>query len=140
MKRRLALFLSICMLAAMLLGCSTTQNSTDDPQGSAGSDEKVLVVRHNTEPSSLQPNKTTNDAAYNIISNIYSRLVKLDASRQVIPDLASSIWWTTPIGMTAKKSPVRMLNTPSTISLTMKHVSEIKFSPHMWKALRRPMT
>ena len=99
MKRRLALFLSICMLAAMLLGCSTTQNSTDDPQGSAGSDEKVLVVRHNTEPSSLQPNKTTNDAAYNIISNIYSRLVKLDASRQVIPDLASS-WETSEDGLT----------------------------------------
>ncbi len=117
MKRSLAVFLSICMLAAMLAGCAKNNgagngNSADrnnsqpanqddktDTSPESPEEEKVLIVRHSSEPATLQPNKTTNDPGYNIISNIYSRLVKLDGSRQVIPDLASS-WETSEDGLT----------------------------------------
>lgn len=99
MKRMLSLLLALCMLVALLTGCggNNTADTPDDSPDNAA--EKILVVRLSSDPPSLQPNASANDAAYNVVSNIYSRLVKLDASRQIIPDLATS-WETSEDGLT----------------------------------------
>ena len=52
-------------------------------------EEKTLIVRAYGDPMSFNPNVIADDYAYPIVQNIYNRLVKLDASKQVIPDLAT---------------------------------------------------
>lgn len=52
--------------------------------------EKVLVVRASGDPMSFNPSTLADDFAYAIVQNIYNRLVKLDAAKEVIPDLAHS--------------------------------------------------
>lgn len=49
---------------------------------------KVLVVRTVGDPQSFNPDNSGDDNAYSINQNLFSRLVKLDASKQIIPDLA----------------------------------------------------
>ncbi len=126
MKKLFAVLLAAAMLMAIASACgsTTTTPATPTPSTSTPSttpstpsttpstpsatpatpattdpaEEKVLVVRLTGEPPTLQPDKGANDSAYNVVSNIYSRLVKLDGSRQIIPDLASS-WETSADGL-----------------------------------------
>ena len=92
MKRKLFLTTVILILiAAMVVGCSP-KNTTDTPDKEGGENpekEKVLIVRASGDPMSFNPDTLADDNAYPIVQNIYNRLVKLDTSKQIIPDLAT---------------------------------------------------
>lgn len=92
MKKYTLLLISlISALAIILVACSNNSenaNSDSDNTPSDSGEEKILIVRGTGDPMSLNPNLTADDNAYPIVQNIYNRLVKLDASKQIIPDLA----------------------------------------------------
>ena len=91
MKRKLFLITTIVVLVAvMLVGCGP-KNTTKAPSETKekSEEEKVLVVRATGDPMSFNPDTLADDNAYSIVQNIYNRLVKLDASKQIIPDLAT---------------------------------------------------
>ncbi|MEA4811472.1 MAG: ABC transporter substrate-binding protein [Anaerolineaceae bacterium] len=62
--------------------------ATEAPKALAASGDAVLVVRAYGDPVSFTPNTKADDNGYPIMQNIYNRLVKLDAAKEVIPDLA----------------------------------------------------
>ncbi len=113
-KRLIALFLASLMLLALAAGCS---NGSKDPQGGQennqgeqnkdnqggsnkpSSGEKTLIIRASGDPQTFHPDLTGDDNAYPIAQNIFNRLCKLDAKKEVIPDLASS-WDISEDGMT----------------------------------------
>ncbi len=115
MKKKIALFLAMAMIFAMISACtptdtttttapggtttapaSTTTAPTTPPTEPAG--EQVLIVRAWGDPLSMQPDTIPDDYNYGMVQNIYNRLVKLDASKQIIPDLAES-WETSEDGL-----------------------------------------
>jgi len=82
MKRKLFLSMVIFILVGVVvLGSSFSVN--------AQSGDKTLIVRAMGDPMSFNPDTLADDFAYAIVQNIYNRIVKLDASKQVIPDLAT---------------------------------------------------
>src|SRR6056297_3141312 len=82
MKRKLFLSMAIFILVGVVvLGSSFNVN--------AQSGDKTLIVRAMGDPMSFNPDTLADDFAYAIVQNIYNRIVKLDASKQVIPDLAT---------------------------------------------------
>ncbi len=46
-------------------------------------------MRTDGDPQSFNPDNSGDDLAYAINQNLFSRLVKLDASKQIVPDLAN---------------------------------------------------
>lgn len=58
--------------------------------GEVADGEKVIIIRASGDPMSFNPDLAADDNAYPVVQNIYNRLVKLDASKQAIPDLATS--------------------------------------------------
>lgn len=99
MKRKLILLLlALSLTMFVVVGCS---NDTDTPdvdgtdtgeENGVGTDPVVgetLIVRGAGDPMSFNPNTMGDDFAYPIVQNLYNRLVKLDASKQIIPDLAT---------------------------------------------------
>lgn len=83
-------FLSILLVLTLILGLGTACERNEPSTGENVEEDKVLVVRISGDPMSFNPNTQSDDYAYTIMQNIYNRLVKLDASKQIIPDLASS--------------------------------------------------
>lgn len=106
MKRNLMNLVALLLVAMMLAGCAGTDEaaatSAAEPattEGEATSTEpkpepekvnKTLIVVTTGDPMSFNPDTTADDNAYSIVQNIFNRLVKLDASKQVVPDLATS--------------------------------------------------
>ena len=82
------------LLAVFVAGCSDASNSN-----SGGDGEDVLIVRATGDPMSFNPDTTADDNAYPIVQNLFNRLVKLDASKQIIPDLAKD-WDVSEDGLT----------------------------------------
>lgn len=82
------------LLAVFVAGCSDASNSN-----SGGDGENVLIVRATGDPMSFNPDTTADDNAYPIVQNLFNRLVKLDASKQIIPDLAKD-WDVSEDGLT----------------------------------------
>ena len=63
---------------------------TEAPAAPAPNKDAVLVVRAYGDPMSFMPNTSADDNGYPIFQNLYNRLVKLDAAKNVIPDLAET--------------------------------------------------
>jgi len=112
MKKILAIILSLALV--MIL-----------PAFSAMAEGGTLIVRIGGDPVSFNPTISSDDNLYKPAQNFYNRLVKLDASKQIIPDLATS-WevsedameitfhlWRTLTGATASPSPPRTWPIPS---------------------------
>lgn len=116
MKRFIALFMCAIMTLVFVAGCNTsgnvdetqapdetsgteTANPAQTPEESDSAEEKILIVRASSDPISFNPNGSADDPAFNIVSNIYSQLVRLDTTRQIIPDLATE-WQTSEDGLT----------------------------------------
>lgn len=116
-KKVIALFLAVLMIFALAAGCN---NDSQEPSGNSGNEnntqsgdnnqteqnnetqsggEKTLVVRATGDPQTFHPDLTGDDMAYPIVQNIFNRLCKLDAEKNVIPDLAES-WEISEDGMT----------------------------------------
>lgn len=113
MKKALALILTVLMLTSLLAACQDSVSGTDGPgttnnaggtqspegtQPPVSDKEQVAVVRLAGDPATLNPNTSGDDFNYAAAQNIYNRLVKLDASKQIIPDLARS-WETSEDGL-----------------------------------------
>jgi len=77
MKKILAIILSLALV--MIL-----------PAFSAMAEGGTLIVRIGGDPVSFNPTISSDDNLYKPAQNFYNRLVKLDASKQIIPDLATS--------------------------------------------------
>ena len=91
MKKKLMSILLAAVMSLSMVACSGNGgdgNQSSSDQGSKGG-EKVLIVRAGGDPVSFNPNTIPDDNAYPIVQNIYNRLVKLDSSKSVIPDLAT---------------------------------------------------
>ena len=78
----------LALIAVTAVGCNsnTKDNNT---AGKTEGVEKTLIVRASGDPMSFNPDTLSDDNNYSIVQNIYNRLVKLDASKQIIPDLAT---------------------------------------------------
>lgn len=81
-----SLTLILAFVSILTIGCSGTSTETGGEKGSQK--EKVLIARATGDPMSFNPDTIADDNAYAIVQNLYNRLVKLDASKQIIPDLA----------------------------------------------------
>ncbi len=106
-KRILSILLVLVLVFTLGVGCSNGEEPVDEPaeepveepaeepdedseeEAEEPDIEKVLIVRAAGDPMSFNPDMQADDFAYAIVQNIYNRLVKLDASKQVIPDLAT---------------------------------------------------
>lgn len=112
-KKALYLMLLVVLVTVSVTGCSGTGTpaATTAPaetgvpavttapaetaapvETTAPATAQALVVRTFGDPQSFNPDNAGDDAAYGPNQNIYSRLVKLDASKAIIPDLATT--WT----------------------------------------------
>ncbi|MGF7057779.1 ABC transporter substrate-binding protein [Brassicibacter mesophilus] len=90
MKRKLFLTIAILVIAAIVaVGCSSGASNGSQSETNGGGAEKVLIVRASGDPMSFNPDTLPDDNAYPIVQNIFNRLVKLDASKQIVPDLAT---------------------------------------------------
>ncbi len=96
MKKKLMSILLAAALSLSMVACSGnsggSQEGGDKSQGNAqqsSSEDKVLIVRAGGDPQSFNPDTLADDNAYAMVQNMYNRLVKLDASKQIIPDLAT---------------------------------------------------
>ena len=115
MKKTLALLLAIFMVVTLMAACQGATPGAEDtaaPEATEGAvtdttapveptaaaEEQTVVVRAYGDPLTLNPDTTGDDFNYGVAQNIYSRLVKLDASKQIIPDLARS-WETSADGL-----------------------------------------
>jgi peptide/nickel transport system substrate-binding protein len=88
MKRRFfSLTFILALISVLVIGCSSTSTQTGGKKVSQK--EKTLIVRAVGDPMSFNPDTVADDNAYGIVQNIFNRLVKLDASKQIIPDLAN---------------------------------------------------
>ena len=76
-KRIFTTLIILALIMTMITGCSDVAE-----------DDKVLVVRTFGDPMSFNPSILPDDSSYSIVQNIFNRLVKLDISKQIIPDLA----------------------------------------------------
>ena len=114
-KKLIALFLASLMIFALAAGCNkddAQQPDNGDNQGEQGDQnqdnntdnnnqggEKTLIVRAMGDPQTFNPDLSGDDNAYPIVQNVFNRLCKLDAQKDVIPDLAES-WEFTDDGKT----------------------------------------
>ncbi len=114
-KKLIALFLASLMIFALAAGCNkddAQQPDNGDNQGEQGDQnqdnntdnnnqggEKTLIVRAMGDPQTFNPDLAGDDNAYPIVQNVFNRLCKLDAQKDVIPDLAES-WEFTDDGKT----------------------------------------
>jgi len=97
MKKILALFLSLTVLL-LLAACGTTKQGGEEGSAEGYTGDRTLIVRTSTDPLNFVPSAEPDDGNYAMVQNIYSRLTKLDASKNIIPDLASS-WETSDDGL-----------------------------------------
>ncbi len=85
-KKWLFLSLTIVLMVSLLAGCGGGNES----QGGNSEGETALIIRASGDPMTFNPDTVGgDDNAYPIIQNIFNRLVKLDSSKQIIPDLAT---------------------------------------------------
>jgi len=92
-KRVLISLVVLIIVLGSLVGCTSGSETPTDPNKpgtEVSGGEKVLAVRSIGDPMSFNPDMLADDNAYPIVQNLYNRLVKLDASKQIIPDLATN--------------------------------------------------
>ncbi len=92
-KRVLISLVVLIIVLGSLVGCTSGSEAPTDPNKpgtEVSGGEKVLAVRSIGDPMSFNPDMLADDNAYPIVQNLYNRLVKLDASKQIIPDLATN--------------------------------------------------
>lgn len=96
-KRVISVLLMMLLVVTMFAGCG--EKTANGGETAAGGEGKVLIVRTIGDPMSFNPDAVADDNAYSMVQNIFNRLVKLDASKQVVPDLAKE-WEVSDDGLT----------------------------------------
>lgn len=77
--------LRVVMFAMLLLLVGCGQSSEN---GAETSEEFTFIANTSNEPQSFHPDRVSDDGAWPINQNIFSRLVKLNAYDEYVPDLA----------------------------------------------------
>ena len=92
MKKWTKLLAAFLMACLALAGCGTDTPKGDGTPGTEGNipAQDVLIYAVQGDPQSFNPDMKSDDYAYSANQNIYSRLVKLNANDQILPDLAES--------------------------------------------------
>ncbi len=115
MKKALSLALAAAMTAGLLAGCGSkpapapapepapaaTEAAAEETEAEDAGEEDAsdiqaggtLVVRSIGDPMSFNPDLYPDDNYYPISQNLFHRLCKMDASKTVIPDLATDWEW-----------------------------------------------
>ncbi len=81
MKRNLALILALTLVVSAMFAVTAT---------AAERNGGTLIIQTSGDPVSFNPSVTADDYLYPIAQNLFHRLVKMDASKNVIADLAES--------------------------------------------------
>ena len=97
MKKRIAMLLTAAVLTVTVLVISCSKNEAEMGTGKKATEKTTIIVRAGGDPMSWNPDSLPDDNGYPIFQNIFNRLVKLDASKNIIPDLAES-WDISPDG------------------------------------------
>lgn len=92
MRRTLSAFVAVLMVAVLLSGCA----GSSTPKVVKGG---TLIVAHQDDPISFNPDWKTDDYQYAMDQNIFNKLVTLDNSYAVLPDLADK-WEVSSDGLT----------------------------------------
>ena len=100
-KKILALALAVLLLVGTFAACGNNQQAATPAETPEGGQQqaappaetetgelKEFVVRIMGDPFSLTPNHMLDEFGADIHDNLFSKLVKLDANNEVIPDLA----------------------------------------------------
>lgn len=92
MKKWTKWMAALLMACLAMTGCGTGTPKEDNNSGTGGNTppQDVLIYAVNGDPQSFNPDMKSDDNAYAANQNIYSRLVKMNANDQIIPDLAES--------------------------------------------------
>ncbi len=106
-KRLMALMLSLVIFASFAIGCSKpadegaktneeskTAEETQEPKETEKTDGiqegGTFIIGMSREPGQYNPCATADDAAYQIIQNVFNKLLKINGNGEIIPDLAES--------------------------------------------------
>lgn len=81
MKKTIAILLALVMTVSLLAGCS---------KGGGNDGEKTLTVALTAAPTHLDPHPQASTDSYRVVTQIYDRLVELDADMKLVPVLAES--------------------------------------------------
>lgn len=81
MKKTIAIVLALVMTVSLLAGCS---------KGGGNDGEKTLTVALTAAPTHLDPHPQASTDSYRVVTQIYDRLVELDADMKLVPVLAES--------------------------------------------------
>jgi len=95
--------LFLCSLVAALTACNgdseatptaTAPGATGTSEASptpAPDEEQVLRANLTSEPSSLDPQRASDQVSLTVVRNLYSGLLRLDADDELVPDLAEEV-------------------------------------------------
>lgn len=103
----MALMLSLVIFASFAIGCSkpaeeapkTNEESktaeenqeTEETEKADGIQEGgTFIIGMSREPGQYNPCATADDAAYQIIQNVFNKLLKINGNGEIIPDIADS--------------------------------------------------
>lgn len=94
MKKAIAFVAAAAMAGVLCLsGCSSKSDATSSKSPTTTEKQDTLVVRALGDPMSYNPDLNADDYYYPIAQNMFHRLTKMDASKNVIPDLATDWEW-----------------------------------------------
>lgn len=88
--KKLKVFLCFLLSVTMLGACQSKPAEDTSSGDQASSGGETLIIRAIGDPQSFNPNISPDDNLFPMAQNMFNRLVKLDASKQIIPDLAES--------------------------------------------------
>lgn len=77
----------LLVLLLVLAGCSA--DNGDGNEGAATQKDFTFIANTGNEPQSFHPDRVSDDGAWPVNQNIFSRLVKLNAFDEYVPDLAT---------------------------------------------------
>lgn len=94
--RKAALFTAVAIVLSACGGSESTKGNTSSAPEAASHDGKIVhsgdknrvVIGNGAEPSSLDPQKTSDGAAFNILRQMFVGLVSADEDGKLIPGLA----------------------------------------------------
>lgn len=95
--KKLALLLSVCLIAGMLSGCGSTGAGSETQTPTVNQSENntpkkggVLIVGMTGDPSTYNPDFQADGYLQSISENIFNRLIKVTNKQEIVPDLAKS--------------------------------------------------
>ncbi|MDO4311920.1 MAG: ABC transporter substrate-binding protein [Eubacteriales bacterium] len=95
MRKAIVFAMSVLMAGSLILsGCSSKPDSAGETADESKAVEGgTLIVRAIGDPMSFNPDLNADDYYYPAAQNMFHRLTKMDADKNIIPDLATDWEW-----------------------------------------------